>query len=185
MSHVSHVRKLNGKASARRPTDGPTVFLEPFLDAALSDDDPSGYSFTLLINWTLVDVMSGADTTTIALCVLRFLVKDPSRKEKLLQEIHSAELRSSYPGNEPRGSLTSTLLTRRLYDYVPQLNLVSNGRVPPAGLEMPAGYMLPAGINIIMNAWVVEPARHLWRQSRCLYPRKVATARQRKHRAAL
>ncbi|KAL8958172.1 MAG: hypothetical protein Q9193_004720 [Seirophora villosa] len=137
--------------------DGKTDFLDVFLDAARSDDDPSNYNFTLLIDWTLVNVMAGADTTAVGLrAVLWFLLKDPSRKELLLQEIHGAKL--SVPVSWKRSQQLPYLdaCIKEALRLCPPIGLGLERKVPGAGLKMPDGYVLPKGTNVSMNAWVVN-----------------------------
>ncbi|KAL8846531.1 MAG: hypothetical protein Q9221_008383 [Calogaya cf. arnoldii] len=137
--------------------DGPTDFLDLFLDAAQSYDDPSGYNFTLLIDWTLVNVMAGADTTAIALrAILWFLLKDPSRKEKLLQEIHTAKLSVPVSWKQTQKLPYLDTCIKEALRLCPAIGLGLERKVPAAGLEMPDGYVLPEGTNVSMNAWVVN-----------------------------
>ncbi|CAO1604281.1 hypothetical protein XANCAGTX0491_007840 [Xanthoria calcicola] len=144
-------------SSAGSSTDGPIDFLDAFLDAAQSDDDPSGYNFALLIDWTLVNVMGGADTTAVALrAVLWFLLKDPSRNEKLLQEIHSARLRVPVSWKQTQKLPYLDACIKEALRLCSAIGLGLGRKVPAGGLQMPDGYMLPAGTNVSMNAWVVN-----------------------------
>ncbi|KAL8646921.1 MAG: hypothetical protein Q9226_006654 [Calogaya cf. arnoldii] len=137
--------------------DGPADFLDHFLDSAQSNDDPSGYNFTLLIDWTLVNVMAGADTTAIALrTILWFLLKDPSRKEKLLQEIHTAKLSVAVSWKQTQKLSYLDACIKEALRICPAIGLSLERKVLAAGLEMPDGYVLPKGTNVSKNAWVVN-----------------------------
>ena len=73
----------------------PKDILDRFLSAADLDGSTS-YNFPLIMNWTLTNIMAGADTTAIGLrAILYYLLKSPSKMETLLRELRSAEL--SYP----------------------------------------------------------------------------------------
>lgn len=126
-------------------------FMDRFLDAARTDGPP-GFDLPLVINWLLVNTMAGADTTAFALtAILYYLLKSPSKQSKLLQKIQSANLSS--PVSWKESQQLPYLEGLRLH---PPIGLGLERTVPPAGLEMPDGYVLPAGSNVSMNPWVVN-----------------------------
>ncbi|KAL8773846.1 MAG: hypothetical protein Q9209_001276 [Squamulea sp. 1 TL-2023] len=86
---VKRQHTAGGPGSLKEET---TDFLDSFLKAA-KRDDPPGYDFFYLLDWTLVNVMAGADTTAIGLrAVLYFLLKAPSKLTRLLDKIRKAHL---------------------------------------------------------------------------------------------
>ncbi|KAL8837676.1 MAG: hypothetical protein Q9170_002437, partial [Blastenia crenularia] len=144
----------NGEESSK---DGTVDFLDIFLDAAKSDDEPSGYGFTSLIDWTLVNVMAGADTTAIGLrAVLWFLLKSPPKKGRLLQEIENAGFSVPVSWKQSQQLPYLNACVKEALRLCPGIGLGLERKVPQAGLEMPDGYMLPEGTNVSMNAWVVN-----------------------------
>lgn len=144
---------LNSTGGSKYSTND---FLDTFLDAARSDA-PSGYNFALLVDWTLVNVMAGADTTAVGLrAILWFLLKNPSKKEKLLQEIQSAKLRIPVSWKQSQELPYLGACVKEALRLCPAIGLGLERKVPQAGLEMPDGYVLHEGTNVSMNAWVVN-----------------------------
>ncbi|KAL8992099.1 MAG: hypothetical protein Q9169_007372, partial [Polycauliona sp. 2 TL-2023] len=134
-----------------------TDYLDVFLDAAATPDEPSGYDFGLLVDWTLVNVMAGADTTAIELrAVLWFLLKDPPRKEKLMQELLGAKLSVPVSWKQSQQLPYLDACIKEALRLCPAIGHGPERKVPKAGLEMPDGYVLPEGTNVGMNAWVVN-----------------------------
>ncbi|KAI4171233.1 MAG: hypothetical protein LQ343_004439 [Gyalolechia ehrenbergii] len=145
-------KQIGTEGSKDRTVD----FLDIFLDAA-RPHDPSAYNFTLLIDWTLVNVMAGADTTAIGLrAVLWFLLKNPSKKEKLLQELQDAKLSVPVSWKQTQQLPYLSACVKEALRLCPAIGLGLERKVPQAGLEMPDGYVLPEGTNVSMNAWVVN-----------------------------
>lgn len=138
---------------------GTVDFLDIFLDAARAarSDLPSTYDFTLLIDWTLVNVMAGADTTAIGLrAVLWFLLKNPTKKERLLQEIQNAKLSVPVSWRQAQQLPYLSACIKEALRLCPAIGLGLERKVPQTGLEMPDGYVLREGTNVSMNAWVVN-----------------------------
>ena len=134
----------------------PRDFMDRFLTAARTDNPPD-YNVLFVMNWTLVNIMAGADTTAIGLrAILYYLLKSPPKRLKLLEEIRSADL--SYPVSWKESQQLPYLdaCVKEAFRLHPAIGLGLERTVPPAGLQLPDGYVLPAGTNVSMNAWVVN-----------------------------
>ncbi|KAL9041628.1 MAG: hypothetical protein Q9180_001155 [Flavoplaca navasiana] len=158
-----------------RSKDGPVDFLDIFLEAARSDRDPSGYNFTLLIDWTL---SCGSY---------------PSRKERLVQEIHTAKLGVPVSWKQAQKLRYLDACIKEALRLCPAIGLGLERKVPAAGLEMPDGYMLPEGTNVSMNAWVVNrrdifgeeledfvPERWLWQGNESIEQHRDRTSQMKR-----
>ncbi|KAL9615786.1 MAG: hypothetical protein Q9160_009260 [Pyrenula sp. 1 TL-2023] len=147
----SSVRQsTEGKSSAFRTTD----FLDLFLEASRIQRPP-GYNYRLLMEWTLVNIMGGADTTAIALAaILYYLLKSPIKKQKLLKELHAANLPHpvSWKTSQQLPYLDACIKEAQRKHPVIGLGL---GRAA-TGLEMPDGFTLDCGTNVSMNPWVIN-----------------------------
>ncbi|KAL9604219.1 MAG: hypothetical protein Q9219_000617 [cf. Caloplaca sp. 3 TL-2023] len=139
-------RKMSPKDPKSSP-GGVVDFLDRFLDAARSDN-PSGYDFSLLLDWTLVNVMAGADTTAIGLrAVLWFLLKNPSKKEKLFREFQAAKLSIPVSWQQSQQIPYLSACVKEALRLCPAIGLGLERKVPQARLEMPDGYTLHEGTN--------------------------------------
>ncbi|MCJ1246209.1 hypothetical protein MMC30_003415 [Trapelia coarctata] len=131
-------------------------FMDHFLDAAKTDQPP-GYNIPQAINWLLVNTLAGADTTAFVLtAILYYLLKSPSKKVKLLQEIQSANL--SYPVSWSQSQhlpYLSACIKEGLRLH-PPIGMGLERVVPAAGLPISDGYVLPPGTNVSMNPWVIN-----------------------------
>ncbi|KAL8674238.1 MAG: hypothetical protein Q9168_001363 [Polycauliona sp. 1 TL-2023] len=149
--------------STTRPKESTTDYLDTFLNAARSPNELSGYDFTLLMDWTLVNVMAGAETTAVGLrTVFWFLLKDPSRKEKLIQELHDAKISVPVSWKQSQQLPYLDACIKTTLRHCPVIGLGLERKVPLAGLQMPDGYVLPEGTNVGMNAWVVNRQRNVF-----------------------
>ncbi|KAF4625151.1 hypothetical protein G7Y89_g13018 [Cudoniella acicularis] len=132
----------------------PRDFLDRFVDAAHTERNPD-FDFTQALNWTLTNVVAGGDTTTIALkAVMYYLLKNPAKKRRLIEDLEAAKL-----------SIPVSWVKSQQIPYLDAVIKESLRIHPPIGLglertasgfEMPDGYILPPGTNVGMNSWVVN-----------------------------
>jgi len=151
-------KRLATQPSVPNPTPAPQKkdFMTRFLDAAKTSQPP-GYNIPQVLNWLLVNTMAGADTTAFVLtAILYYLLRSPSKKAILLQELDAANL--SYPVSWQQSQhlpYLSACIKEGLRLH-PPIGMGLERVVPPAGLAMPDGYVLPAGTHVSMNPWIVN-----------------------------
>ena len=134
----------------------PRDFLDRFLDAGSVDKAP-GYDLPLIMNWTIANVMAGADTTAIGLrAILYYVLKSPPKKSKLLDEIGSANLHYPVTWKESQQLPYLDACIREAFRLHPAIGMGLERTVSASGLLLPDGYTLPAGTNISINAWVLN-----------------------------
>ena len=134
---------------------GTRDFLDHFLDAS-TVPDPPGYNLPLVTQWMHVNVMAGADTVAISLkAILYYLHKNPPKKEKLLQELTSAHLKTPVSWKESQHLPYLDACIKEGLRLHPPIGFGLEREVPESGLQMSDGYTLPRGTRVGMNAWVV------------------------------
>lgn len=146
------VTRDENKDEKPRPMD----FLDRFLSAA-DLGGSSGYNFPLIMNWTLTNIMAGADTTAIGLrAILYYLLKSPTKMEALLHELRATEL--SYPVSWKESQKLPYLdaCIKEAFRLHPVIGLGLEREVPSSGLQLSDGNILQPGTNVSMNAWVVN-----------------------------
>ena len=134
----------------------PKDFLDRFLDAGLTEGPP-GYNFPLIMNWTLTNIVAGADTTAIGLrAILYYLLKTPQKKQKLLRELRGARL--SYPVSWKESQQLPYLdaCIKEAFRLHPAIGFGLERKVPTLGSLVLGDYALPAGTNVSLNAWVLN-----------------------------
>lgn len=110
-------------------------FLDIFLDTARTDDPP-GHDWALLMDWTLVNVMAGADTTSIGLrAVLYYILKSPRKKEKLLEEIRSAGLSNPVSWKQSQQLPYLDACIKEALRLHPAIGLGLERKVPPGAAD--------------------------------------------------
>ncbi len=131
-------------------------FLDRFLDAGSMDSGP-GYNIPLILNWTMTNVMAGADTTAISLrAILYYLLKSPPKKKRLLEELQSANLHYPVTWKESQQLPYLDACVKEAFRLHPPIGMGLERTVPASGLLLPDGSTLPAGTNVSINAWVLN-----------------------------
>ena len=139
-----------------KQTQGPRDFLDRFLDAGSSEKAP-GYDLSLIMNWTTANVIAGADTTAIGLrAILYYVLKSPPKKEKLLREIQSANLNRPVTWKESQQLPYLDACIKEAFRLHPAIGMGLEREVPASGLQLTDGYIVPAGTNVSINAWVLN-----------------------------
>ena len=139
--------------------EAPRDFLDRFLEAG-SVKTAQGYDIPLIMNWTMTNFMAGADTTAIALrAILYFLLKSPSKKNKLIAELQSANLSYPVKWGESQELRYLDACIKEAFRLHPAIGMGLERVVPPSGFLLPDGSMLPAGTKVSINAWVLN--RHV------------------------
>lgn len=142
------------KAGQKLPSIRTRDFLDRFIDAARIDKPP-GYDLRLLMEWTLVNIMAGADTTAISLtAILYYLLQAPAKMRKLMEELKAANLSYPVSWKECQDLPYLDACIKEAYRLHPVIGL-GLGRVA-SGLKMPDGFVLQDGTTASMNAYVIQ-----------------------------
>ena len=141
----------NGKQTASSKD-----FLDRFLDAASTENTP-GYNIPLVRSWAMTNVMAGADTTAIGLrAILYYVLKSPPKRDKLVLEIQSSSLHYPVTWEESQQLPYLDACIKEAFRLHPAIGMGLERTVPASGLSLPDGYILPAGTNVSINAWVLN-----------------------------
>lgn len=143
-------------ARNKNPTQTPTDFLDRFLNAG-SRENAADYDLPLIMNWTIANVMAGADTTATGLrAILYYVLKSPTKKDKLLHELEAAELKYPVTWDESQQLPYLNACIKEAFRLHPVIALGLERTVPASGLVLSDGYTLPPGTNVSINAWVLN-----------------------------
>ncbi|KAF4465179.1 Pisatin demethylase [Fusarium albosuccineum] len=136
-------------------------FLSRFKEARAKD--PEFITEQLVLALTVANMFAGSDTTGITMrAVFYFLLKDPSKMEKLLDELS----RESKAGRFSRDDglvqweevrdlpYLSAVINEALRCH-PAVGLTMERIVPPAGVTL-AGHFIPGGSIVGCSAWVIH-----------------------------
>ncbi|KAL9106661.1 MAG: hypothetical protein Q9227_008313 [Pyrenula ochraceoflavens] len=163
IAKLQHNNSRNDEKNSSKPRARP--FLDRFLEAARTDKPPS-YDHRLLMEWTLVNIMAGADTTAIALsAILYYLLKSPSKKSKLLKELRAANLSHPVSWKESQKLPYLDACIKEAFRLHPVIGLGLGREASSSSsssLKMPDGFTLHPGTNVSMNPWVVNRQRSLF-----------------------
>ena len=133
-------------------------FLDRFLDV-FRTESPPGYDARMLMEWLLANVGAGSDTTAIGLLsILYHLLKSPSKKRKLVEELQSSNLSYPVTWKESQNLPYLDACVKEGLRLHPSIGLGLERVTPKQGLQMPDGFSLPPGVKVSMNPWIV--ARH-------------------------
>lgn len=136
--------------------EAPKDFMDRFLDAG-SVKTAQGYNIPLIMNWTMTNIMAGADTTAIALrAILYFILKSPSKKDKLIAELQRANLSYPVTWEESQELQYLDACIKESFRLHPPIGMGLERIVPPSGFLLPDGSMVPAGTKVGINAWVLN-----------------------------
>lgn len=130
-------------------------FLDYFLEA--QKEKPEVVDNGLLINYLLVNLFAGGDTTAITLgACIYYVLKTPQVYEKLRAELDAADLSYPVKWSEARNlTYLDAVLTEasRVHSGV---GMMLERVVPKGGLTLPDGRFIPEGCIVGMNPWVVH-----------------------------
>ena len=125
------------------------------------DADPTKLSTRDIVVHTSVNVFAGSDTTAIALrAVFYYLMRNPSKKDKLVAEIDQAQSEGkigdpiSFKESTTHLPYTQAVIKEAMRMH-PSVALPLERHVPPGGVEL-CNQRIPAGTIVGVNAWVVQ-----------------------------
>ena len=118
---------------------------------------PDTVDDTMVLRYTMTNIISGSDTTSIAMTsILYNILKSPTVLTRLRAELDAANL--TYPPDFRTASALPYLnaVIREGLRIHPVIGFSSERIVPPAGLHLPDGRRLPPGAVVAMSAWITH-----------------------------
>ncbi|KAF5024142.1 hypothetical protein F66182_3776 [Fusarium sp. NRRL 66182] len=136
-------------------------FLNRFKEAHYKD--PDFITEQLVLALTVANMFAGSDTTGITLrAVFYFLLKDPPKMDKLLQELSAESKAGRFSRDDGLVQWEEVrdlpYLTAVIYEALrchPAVGLVLERIVPPTGVTL-AGHFLPGGSIVGCSPWVIH-----------------------------
>lgn len=130
-------------------------FLDKFLQA--KEKHPEQVDDNMVINYLLVNVIAGSDTTGATLCAaVYYVLKNPEAQRKLEKELDDANLQFavSWKATQSLPYLDAVMQeTMRVHTGV---GLMLERIVPKEGFTLPDGRYIPGGTLVGMNPWVIH-----------------------------
>lgn len=148
---ADYQKKLAEGTLERRTVDN---FIDKY--NGLKDVYPDFVDDNQVINWLMLNVLAGGDSTAGAMRpVVYYLGKVPGAQEKLQRELREAQL--SLPAQWKDASKLPYLdaVMREAARMNPAVGLMFEREVPLTGFELPDGRFLPAGTKVGINPTVV------------------------------
>lgn len=130
-------------------------FLDYFL--AAQRDKPDVVDDGLLINYLLINLFAGGDTTAITLgATIYYVLKHPEVYKKLRLELDNTEL--SYPAkwSEARNLPYLNAVLNEAARLHAGVGMILERVVPSGGCALPDGRFIPEGSIIGMNPWIIH-----------------------------
>ncbi|KAF4999942.1 hypothetical protein FDECE_11344 [Fusarium decemcellulare] len=136
-------------------------FLNRFKEARAKD--PEFITEQLVLALTVANMFAGSDTTGITMrAVFYFLLKDPSKMEKLLNELSQESKAGRFSRDdglvqweEVRDLPYLSAVINEALRCHPAVGLTMERIVPPAGVTL-AGHFIPGGSIVGCSAWVIH-----------------------------
>ena len=134
---------------------GQKDFLDHFL--SLKREHPETINDRMVMLYTLLHIGAGSDTVATAVnAVLNFTVRSPRVYKKLMVELDSMNAEQSTPYKELRKLPYLTAVIAESMRLFPSVGFPLERIVPPGGLKIPDGRVVPQGTIVAMNAWVLH-----------------------------
>ncbi|KAK6602264.1 benzoate 4-monooxygenase cytochrome p450 [Botrytis cinerea] len=135
--------------------------LDDFLE--LKRLNPGMVNDNTVIGYMLVNILAGADTTSIAIrSIIYFTLKNPRVYKKLQQEIDNANLSLPVAYKDAAKLPYLEAVVRESSRCFPGVGLLLERVVPASGLTLPDGTFLPPGTNVGMSAWTVHQSKKVF-----------------------
>ncbi|CZT12472.1 hypothetical protein WAI453_008911 [Rhynchosporium graminicola] len=134
---------------------GASLFIDRFLEAKKKypdtvDDRTVGI-------YTTSNIMAGSDTIAIVLRTIVYMVlRHPDVQKKLLEELDSSELSSPVTWEESQKLPYTAAVVQEALRIHPPVGFGIERDVPPSGLLLDDGTIIPQGVQVSMNAWVLH-----------------------------
>lgn len=132
--------------------------IETFMEKynGLKDTCPDFVDDNQVVNWLMLNVLAGGDSTAGAMrSVIYHLGRNPSKYQKLVDEPKVARLPLPAQWKDIRQLTYLDAAINEALRVTPSLGLVLERDVPEGGFRLPDGRFIPAGSKIGINPAVV------------------------------
>ncbi|CEO60221.1 hypothetical protein PMG11_04859 [Penicillium brasilianum] len=130
-------------------------FLAKFLE--IKEKNPELVNDNVIILWLLSNVLAGSDSTAYTMCAaIYYVLKNPDVHKKLCDELRSANLTLPARWKDIQGLKYLEAVMREAMRVHPGVGLILERTVPQGGLSLPDGRVVPAGVTVGMNPWVIN-----------------------------
>lgn len=130
--------------------------LDKFLEAK-AKAEPGTIDDTKVVNFLLVNVLAGSDTTAITLsAALYYLLKNPAVLNKLARELDEKELGTPVTWAQTLELPYLNAVMQETVRIHGGVGLMLEREVPAGGFSLPDGRFVPGGTVVGMNPWVVH-----------------------------
>jgi len=130
-------------------------FLGKFIQA--KDANPESVDDNLIVNFLLVNVLAGSDTTAITLgAAVYYLLKNPIALPRLTKELTEADLSTPVTWAETLDLPYLNAVMQEVMRIHGGVGLMLEREVPAGGFTLPDGRFIPEGTIVGMNPWVIH-----------------------------
>ncbi|EPE33523.1 Cytochrome P450 [Glarea lozoyensis ATCC 20868] len=161
---IARQQATGAKSEESRKND----MLDDFLRIKITD--PEQVDDMGVVGALLVNILAGADTTTTLMRgVVYYVLKNPCVLQKLQKELDSAGL--TIPVAYSKSSKLPYLeaVIRESCRMNPGVALILERTVPEGGLELSDGTIIPPGIKVGMNSWVIHQDKNVYGQDAAVF----------------
>jgi cytochrome P450 len=150
-------------ASARSDKARKKDMLDDFLE--FKKKNPTRMDDMGVVSALLVNMLAGSDTTASLLrSIVYHVLKNPQIHRKLQQELEEAKVQIPVPYSEVSKLPYLSAVIRESSRINPGVAMMLERIVPEGGLELSDGTVLPPGVKVGMNAWVVHRDKIIYGQ---------------------
>ncbi len=129
----------------------------------LKDQYPEMVNDNQLVNWLMLNVLAGGDTTSATMrAVVYYLAKAPEAYTKLIEELEKAQIPLPAQWKDIKNLPYLDAVVREAIRFNPSLAMVLEREVPKTGFTLPDGRYIPAGTKVGINPAVVNRDREVF-----------------------
>lgn len=152
---IARQKGTDGKSADQRD------MLDDFLE--LKRSNPDMVNDNTVIGYMLLNILAGADTTSITIrSIIYFTLKNPRVYKKLQQEIDNANLVLPVAYKDAAKLPYLEAIVRESSRYFAGVGLLLERVVPANGLTLSDGTFLPPGTNVGMGPWTVHQSKKVF-----------------------
>lgn len=130
-------------------------FLAKFIE--IKEKNPELVNDNTIILWLLSNVLAGSDSTAYTMCAaIYYILKNPDIHQKLCAELRSANLTLPARWKDIQSLKYLEAVMRETMRVHPGVGLILERVVPKGGLSLPDGRIVPEGVTVGMNPWVIN-----------------------------
>jgi cytochrome P450 len=128
-------------------------FLDHFIQ--LKESFPDTVDDNVIVGYMLVNLLAGADTTAITLrAIFYYLLKNPGAYKKLVDELDDSKLSMPVEYSATDELPYFNAVVKEAMRLHPGIGMSLERVVPPGGMELRDGRIIPEGTIVGLNPWV-------------------------------